>query len=169
MLETPRVVDNGNIGRLTQLCPVIVAVNLCLLPRLRDLQAEGRSAELKIIGAPFDTGVSYRPGARFGPAHVRQSSRLLRPYNPATGTSPFAQVQVADAGDMAINPFNIDEAIATIEHDALTLTEDGSSILTIGGDHTIALPLYVRPRNGQVSRWRCSTLMLTLTQGHISA
>src|SRR5699024_5036704 len=133
----------GNIGPVNSaLVPRYSGEStFALLPRLRDLQAEGRSADLKIIGAPFDTGVSYRPGARFGPAHVRQSSRLLRPYNPATGTSPFAQVQVADAGDMAINPFNIDEAISTIEQDALALTEDGASILTIGGDHTIALPL----------------------------
>lgn len=143
MLETPRVIENGNIG------PVNSAVvprysgesTFALLPRLRDLQTEGRNAEIKIIGAPFDTGVSYRPGARFGPSHVRQSSRLLRPYNPATQTSPFAQVQIADAGDMALNPFNIEEAISSIEQDALGLTEDGASLLTIGGDHTIALPL----------------------------
>ena len=72
---------------------------------------------------------------------MRQSSRLLRPYNPATDTSPFAQTQVVDAGDMAVNPFNINEAIESIEQDALDLTADGSSLLTIGGDHTIALPL----------------------------
>ncbi|PXA75571.1 agmatinase [Auritidibacter sp. NML120779] len=143
MLETPRIIDNGNIG------PVNSAVvprysgesTFALLPRLRDLQNEGRSAEIKIIGVPFDTGVSYRPGARFGPAHVRQSSRLLRPYNPATDSSPFAQVQIADAGDMAVNPFKIEEAIESIQSDALELTAHGASLLTIGGDHTIALPL----------------------------
>ena len=90
---------------------------------------------------PFDAGVSYRPGARFGSGHVRQSSRLLRPYNPATNTSPFAQAQVVDAGDMAVNPFDIGEAIEAIQQDAMDLTEDGSSLMTIGGDHTIALPL----------------------------
>src|SRR5699024_7271032 len=110
MLETPRVVDNGNIGPVNSaLVPRYSGeATFALLPRLLHLQAEGRSADLKIIGPPFHTGVSDRPGARFGPAHVRQSSRLLRPCHPATGTSPSAQVQVADAGDMAINPFNID-------------------------------------------------------------
>lgn len=143
MLESPRVVDNGNIGPVNsaQVPRYSGESTFALLPRLRDLQTENHSADIKIIGAPFDSGVSYRPGARFGPAHVRQSSRLLRPYNPATDTSPFAQVQIADAGDMALNPFNIEEAIASVEEDALTLTEDGASILTIGGDHTIALPL----------------------------
>lgn len=143
MREVPRIVDNGNIGPVNSaLVPRYSGEpTFALLPRLRDVESQGRSAQIKIIGAPFDTGVSYRPGARFGPSHVRQSSRLLRPYNPATGTSPFTQVQVADAGDMALNPFAIDEALATIEQDALELTEDGASILTIGGDHTIALPL----------------------------
>ena len=69
----------------------------------------------RCVGVPFDSGVSYRPGARFGPAHIRQSSRLLRPYNPAQDVSPFAAQQVADAGDIAVNPFDIGEAIATIE------------------------------------------------------
>ena len=143
MREVPRIVENGNIGPVNStLVPRYSGEStFALLPRLRDLESQGRSAEIKIIGAPFDTGVSYRPGARFGPSHVRQASRLLRPYNPATGTSPFTQVQVADAGDMALNPFNIDEAIATIEQDALDLTADGATLLTIGGDHTIALPL----------------------------
>ncbi len=143
MREVPRIVDNGNIGPVNSaLVPRYGGEStFALLPRLRDLEAQERTAQIKIVGAPFDTGVSYRPGARFGPAHVRQSSRLLRPYNPATRTSPFTQVQVADAGDMALNPFNIAEALATIEQDALELTNDGASLLTIGGDHTIALPL----------------------------
>lgn len=143
MHDVPRMVDNGNIGPvISTLVPRYSGeTTFALLPRLRDLTAQDRETQLKIIGAPFDTGVSYRPGARFGPSHVRQSSRLLRPYNPATRTSPFSQIQVADAGDMALNPFDITESIRTIEQHALELTDDGSSLLTIGGDHTIALPL----------------------------
>ena len=56
------------------------------LPRIEDVPR----ADLAVVGIPFDTGVSYRPGARFGPSHVRESSRLLRPYNPAQDVSPFA-------------------------------------------------------------------------------
>ena len=55
------------------------------LPRLDEVER----AAVAVLGVPFDSGVSYRPGARFGPAHIRQSSRLLRPYNPAQGTSPL--------------------------------------------------------------------------------
>ena len=143
MREPPRIIDTGHIGPVdsTRVPRYGGEATFALLPRLSDLHSQGRRADVKVVGAPFDTGVSYRPGARFGPTHVRNSSRLLRPYNPATGTSPFSQVLVVDAGDMAVNPFNIDEAIATIEDDALELTEDGATLLTIGGDHTIALPL----------------------------
>jgi agmatinase len=107
------------------------------LPRLDQVE----SADVAIVGIPFDSGVSYRPGARFGPSHVRESSRLLRPYNPATNVEPFAQQQVADAGDIPVNPFIIDEAIATIESEASKLLATGAKLMTIGGDHTIALPL----------------------------
>jgi agmatinase len=107
------------------------------LPRIDQVDR----ADVAILGVPFDTGVSYRPGARFGPNHVRESSRLLRPYNPALDVSPFERLQVADAGDVAVNPFDINQAIDTIQAAALDLTSSGSRLITIGGDHTISLPL----------------------------
>ena len=119
------------------------------LPRLDEV----RRANVAVLGAPFDSGVSYRPGARFGPGHVRESSRLLRPYNPALDTEPFARQQVADAGDLAINPFSIEEAITTIEAGARRLLERTDRVLTLGGDHTIALPLLraVAARHGPLA------------------
>ncbi len=107
------------------------------LPRLDEVT----SPDVAVVGVPFDTGVSYRPGARFGPAHVRASSKLLRPYHPGLDVSPFAAQQVADAGDVAVNPFDIEEAIGTLERAAHGFAADDVSLLTIGGDHTIALPL----------------------------
>ncbi|HUC57302.1 MAG TPA: agmatinase [Streptosporangiaceae bacterium] len=107
------------------------------LPRLDEVSR----ADAAVLGVPFDSGVTYRPGARFGPAHIRESSRLLRPYNPAAGVSPFTTMQVADAGDLGVNPFSIDEAITTIERGARGLLERVPFLLTLGGDHTIALPL----------------------------
>ena len=77
------------------------------LPRLDEVER----ADVAVVGIPFDGGVSYRPGARFGPSHVREASRLLRPYNPAQDVSPFQVAQVVDAGDVPVNPFAIDEAI----------------------------------------------------------
>jgi agmatinase len=119
------------------------------LPRIEDVTR----ADVAVLGVPFDSGVSYRPGARFGPAHIRQSSRLLRPYNPALGIAPFEGQQVADAGDVACNPFSIAEAIGQIEAAATPLLEAGARLLTLGGDHTIALPLLrsVHARHGAVA------------------
>ncbi|GLV72840.1 agmatinase [Streptomyces hygroscopicus] len=107
------------------------------LPRLDEVAR----ADVAVVGVPFDAGVSYRPGARFGPAAVREASRLLRPYHPGLDVSPFATQQVADAGDIAVNPFDIGEAIETIQHAAGSLQADGTRLVTIGGDHTVALPL----------------------------
>jgi agmatinase len=110
-------------------------------------------ADIAVIGVPFDSGVTYRPGARFGPAHVRQSSRLLRPYNPALALEPFGSQQVVDAGDIACNPFDIATAITQIQDGARALTGDGTRLLTIGGDHTVALPLLraLSERHGAVA------------------
>ena len=139
MDNLPRVSANGNIGPVdaAQVPRYAGAATFARLPRLDQVD----SAEVAVVGVPFDSGVSYRPGARFGANHVREASRLLRPYNPAMDASPFANLQVADAGDMAVNPFNINEAIETVQQNALDLTRDGKKLLTLGGDHTIALPL----------------------------
>jgi agmatinase len=107
------------------------------LPRIDEVS----DVDVAVVGVPFDSGVSYRPGARFGPAHVRASSRLLRPYNPAADVEPFATQQVVDAGDLAVNPFDIEAAIAEVESGARSLLERAGRLVTIGGDHTIALPL----------------------------
>lgn len=107
------------------------------LPR-RDQVA---SCDVAVIGIPFDSGVTYRPGARFGPHAVRNATRLLRAYHPALEVHPFGAQQVADAGDIACNPFDISEAIAQIERGAEEVLASADSLLSIGGDHTIALPL----------------------------
>jgi agmatinase len=107
------------------------------LPRLDQVA----HADVAVVGVPFDTGVSYRPGARFAPSAVREASRLLRPYHPGLDVSPFERIQVADGGDIAVNPFHIGEAIETIEGAAAELQAEGTRLVTIGGDHTIALPL----------------------------
>ena len=108
------------------------------LPELRDV----KECDVAIIGVPFDAGTSYRPGARFGPQRVRQASRQLRTnYHPNYDVEPFKVQQVADAGDIACNPFDIDEAIKQIEKGSTELLQKVGSIVTIGGDHTIALPL----------------------------
>jgi agmatinase len=107
------------------------------LPRLDEVE----QADVAIVGVPFDSGVSYRPGARFGPGHVRAASKLLRDYNPVQDVEPFAVHQVADAGDIACNPFDIAEAVRQIDDGARAIAGTGAKLMTIGGDHTIALPL----------------------------
>jgi agmatinase len=107
------------------------------LPRIDQVSR----ADVAVVGVPFDSGVSYRPGARFGPAAVREASRLLRPYHPGLDVSPFERAQVVDAGDIAANPMDIPQAIGTIERAAGELLDSGARLVTVGGDHTIALPL----------------------------
>ncbi len=108
--------------------------------RLPELDALGR-ADVAVLGVPFDGGTSYRPGARFGPQAVRVASKLLRPYHPGLDTEPFTVQQVADAGDVACTPFNIESAVEAIERTTRSLQERVDRIVAVGGDHTIALPL----------------------------
>jgi len=135
----PRITEGGHVGPVdaTVVPRFVGAATFARLPRIDEVA----EADVAVVGVPFDSGVSYRPGARFGPNHIRESSRLLRPYNPALQVAPFGSQQVVDAGDLAVNPFSIDEAISTVERGARDLLERVGCLLTLGGDHTIALPL----------------------------
>jgi agmatinase len=135
----PRVTTGGTVGPVdaTKVPRYAGEATFARLPRLDDVG----QADVAIVGIPFDSGVSYRPGARFGPSHIRESSRLLRPYNPALQVPVFARQQVADAGDLAVNPFSIDEAITEVERGVRGLLERAPFVLTLGGDHTVALPI----------------------------
>ena len=93
------------------------------------------------IGVPLDTGTSNRAGARFGPRQIRAESALLRPYNMATGAAPFDTLQVADLGDVAVNPYSLEKSLPIITAFYQRVLAAGCTPLTMGGDHTIALPI----------------------------
>ena len=99
-------------------------------------------AEVAYLGVPFDGGCSFRPGARFGPGAIRQASRNLRTqWHPAYETAPFDDHQAADAGDVSCSPFCIGDALTTIEVTADEVLTRAKAVVSLGGDHTIALPL----------------------------
>ncbi|GAA0191796.1 agmatinase [Glutamicibacter creatinolyticus] len=98
--------------------------------------------DIAILGVPFDTGTSFRPGARFGPSAVREASRLLRPgYHVELDVTPVREMQVVDAGDVACTPYNIGKAVTQIQSQVRPLLDAAKRVIAIGGDHTIALPM----------------------------
>jgi guanidinobutyrase / D-arginase len=107
------------------------------LPRRQDVER----CDIAVLGAPFDSASSFRPGGRFGPAAVREASMLLRVHNHALGVSPYAVAQVVDAGDAPASPVVPELGFAAIEAAAAELTREGARVVGIGGDHSVTLPL----------------------------
>jgi guanidinobutyrase len=105
------------------------------------------------IGVPLDAGTSNRAGARFGPRQIRAESALIRPYNMATGAAPFDSLQVADLGDVPINTYSIEKSLPIITDFYARVLAAGCRPLTLGGDHTIALPILraIAARHGPVA------------------
>jgi guanidinobutyrase len=103
--------------------------------------SEAAGLDAAFIGVPLDIGTSHRPGTRFGPRQIRAESSLIRPYNMATGAAPFDALQVADLGDVAINTYNLGKSVEIIEHHYQPIIDTGCKPLTLGGDHTIVLPI----------------------------
>jgi agmatinase len=124
--------------------------------RLPTLEQAGR-ADVAILGAPFDGGTTFRAGARYGPAGIREASLLLRPYNDALDLLPFSERQVVDAGDAGPNPVDIVAAHAAIESDAASLHQQGARVLGLGGDHSVSLPFL---RAAAATHGRLSLLQL---------
>jgi len=104
-------------------------------------QPTAEGLDVCFVGAPMDIGASNRSGARCRPRQIRAESCMIGPYNMGTRTAPFNSLQVADIGDVAINAFNIFDTIRIIEEAYDDILSHGCRPLTIGGDHTIPLPI----------------------------
>ena len=106
------------------------------LPNVRDLE----NADAAIVGAPFDTGATFRAGARFGPEGIRSASHLLRRYNPSLDVAIFDHLSVIDYGDVPVVPGYIEESYRRIAEGLEPLHRSGVVPIVLGGDHSIALP-----------------------------
>src|SRR5438046_1374563 len=111
-------------------------ITFARLPHVRTLE----EVDLAVVGVPFDTGVTFRAGGRFGPAAIRDASVMLRPYNPNLGVSPFEVLSCVDYGDLAIVPGFIEHSYAAIEAEVAPIVAAGVVPLLIGGDHSCTLP-----------------------------
>ena len=100
---------------------------------------ERRGVDVAVVGVPFDTATSYRPGARFGPEAIRAGSTLLRPYHPALGVDVFAGQSVVDWGDLEVTPGNAQRTIDQVADGLRPLLEAGIVPIALGGDHSIVL------------------------------
>ncbi|XP_048872395.1 agmatinase, mitochondrial [Brienomyrus brachyistius] len=101
--------------------------------------AEGLNAAF--IGVPIDTGTSNRPGARFGPRHIRAESAMLRLCNGSTRASPYESLVVADIGDVNVNMYDLKDTCKRIREAYKKIVATGCVPLTMGGDHTISYPI----------------------------
>jgi len=97
--------------------------------------------DVGILGVPLDIGTSNRPGARLAPREIRDESRMLRPLNVSTGADPFHSLSIADIGDVPINTFNLQKSMGIIEAFYDDVLAADIMPVTIGGDHTISLPI----------------------------
>jgi guanidinobutyrase len=97
--------------------------------------------DVAFIGIPFDTGASNRVGTRFGPRQIRSESIMIRPYGMGTGAAPFDSLAVADRGDVPINPYSIEKSMTIIERFYDEALANRCRTLSLGGDHTIVLPI----------------------------
>ncbi len=106
------------------------------LPFVRTLE----DVDVAIVGVPFDTGVTYRVGGRFGPNAVRAASVMLRPYNANLDVKPFDILSCVDFGDVSIVPGYTERSYEAIEQAVAPIVEAGVVPLLIGGDHACTLP-----------------------------
>jgi agmatinase/guanidinopropionase len=107
------------------------------LPASRKLEG----IDVAIVGIPFDSGTTYRSGARFGPRSIRQSSLMLWGFNRAFDVSPAQELKIVDYGDASVVPVDIEETMENITRETTEVIQAGATVVALGGDHSISLPL----------------------------
>lgn len=105
------------------------------VPHLRELDG----VDVAVVGIPFDTATSFRPGARFGPEAIRSASALLRPYHAVHEVDVFAELSVLDYGDLPVVPGNAERTLVQVDEGLRPLVEAGVLPLILGGDHSVTL------------------------------
>jgi agmatinase len=111
----------------------------CRYPLLEAVAPDHRPVDWAIYGVPFDTGVTYRPGARFGPRAIREASQYVKPYSIAHDVNVCEVLSLADAGDAPVRPYEIKATLDSVHDFALGLGEPTRTrLFAVGGDHSIA-------------------------------
>tara|TARA_Y100001958_G_scaffold116883_1_gene83937 strand:- start:297 stop:1247 length:951 start_codon:yes stop_codon:yes gene_type:complete len=103
-------------------------------PKIRDV-------DIGIIGVPWDSGTTNRPGPRHGPRQLRDASTMIRAQHPVSGIRPYEKLNCADLGDVSINPAEIEDSMNRITTFYKKVVEKGIKPLTAGGDHLTSLPV----------------------------
>ncbi|BCH21969.1 guanidinopropionase [Mesorhizobium sp. L-8-10] len=97
--------------------------------------------DIALVGIPWDGGTTNRAGARHGPREIRNQSSLMRRVHHVSGTEPFSIANVADIGDLSVNPIDLTDALKRIEEGIAAIVEAGAIPLSAGGDHLTTLPV----------------------------
>ncbi len=103
--------------------------------------ASAEGLDIALVGIPWDGGTTNRAGARHGPREVRNQSSLMRRAHHVSGVAPFAVANVADVGDLPVNPIDLGDALARIETAMAGIVAAGALPLSVGGDHLVTLPV----------------------------
>ena len=128
---------NPNPAFGADLQPFMGIPSFMRLPVTRDLQ----SVDAAILGVPYDSATSHRSGTRFGPRKIREMSLLLWGHNSTLNVTPLDVLHVVDYGDVSVVPTSIEHTMQAITETASGVIETGTTLITLGGDHSIALPL----------------------------
>lgn len=127
--------DNPAFGANLQ--PFMGIPSFMRLPVTRDL----KDADVAILGVPFDSGTSYRSGTRFGPRKIREASLMIWGHNATLNVTPLKTLRAVDYGDVSVIPTSIEHTMTAITQTAGEIIETGTTLITLGGDHSITLPL----------------------------
>jgi guanidinopropionase len=111
------------------------------LPHVSLDEARIQDVEIGIIGVPWDSGTTNRPGPRHGPRQLRDASTMIRAEHPVSGVRPYERSNCADLGDVSINPADIEDSMDRITAFYNKVLGKGIKPLTAGGDHLTSLPV----------------------------
>jgi agmatinase len=106
-------------------------------PASRELEG----IDVVIVGVPFDSGTSYRSGTRFGPRKIREASLILWGFNAVLGVAPADALKLVDYGDVEVIPVDIAATMQAVTTEVSAILQQGVTVVSLGGDHSIALPL----------------------------